>query len=114
MSFEVGDRIHGFAGGYFGRDSYDCRRVVAVGPDWVVTRNDRGVAEFVTGDLARVRAEGDDSAPGCNCPKVERVDKYSVQVGSVVVVADINTERRLASMGYDERLRFEKIMGGKS
>lgn len=34
----VGDIIHGFAGGRFGRDSYGCKRVEAVGPDWVVAR----------------------------------------------------------------------------
>jgi hypothetical protein len=43
--FVVGDRIHGFASGYFGRDSYACRTVEAVGPDWVLTRNDRDEVE---------------------------------------------------------------------
>jgi hypothetical protein len=38
--------IHGYAGGAFGRDSYACRRVEAIGPDWVVTRNRYGVADF--------------------------------------------------------------------
>lgn len=35
---EVGDLLHGFQHGAFGRDSYHCRRVEAVGKDWVVTR----------------------------------------------------------------------------
>ncbi len=37
-TFPVGATIHGYAGGYFGRDSYQCRRVQAVGIDWIVTR----------------------------------------------------------------------------
>ncbi|QIQ63060.1 hypothetical protein SEA_MOAB_206 [Streptomyces phage Moab] len=40
--FEVGDIVHGFAQGYFGRDSYDCKVVEAVskevGNSWVVFR----------------------------------------------------------------------------
>ncbi|MFE9850355.1 hypothetical protein ACFYPN_16295 [Streptomyces sp. NPDC005576] len=35
----VGDVIHGFAHGAFGRDHYHCVRVEAVGPDWIVARN---------------------------------------------------------------------------
>lgn len=35
---QVGDIIHGHGGGYFGRESYNCKRVEAVGPDWVVAR----------------------------------------------------------------------------
>lgn len=35
----VGDVLHGFCGGIFGRDHYDCSVVEAVGPDWVVVRN---------------------------------------------------------------------------
>lgn len=34
----VGDVIHGFAHGAFGRDHYDCVRIEAVGPDWIVAR----------------------------------------------------------------------------
>lgn len=40
--FEVGDIVHGFAQGYFGRDSYDCKIVEAVSDNvcnsWVVFR----------------------------------------------------------------------------
>lgn len=56
-SWQVGDVVHGYAGGAFGRDSYACRRVEAVGPGWLVTRNDRG-PEFV--ELARLGDEGRD------------------------------------------------------
>ena len=45
----VGDVIHGFANGAFGRDSYDCRTIEAVGPDWIVTRNTRGETEHASG-----------------------------------------------------------------
>ncbi|MGW2920352.1 hypothetical protein ACWDBF_21175 [Streptomyces angustmyceticus] len=34
----VGDVIHGFAYGAFGRDHYHCVRIEAVGPDWIVAR----------------------------------------------------------------------------
>lgn len=44
----VGDVIHGFASGYFGRDSYDCRYVEAVGKDWLVTRNTQGRVELIS------------------------------------------------------------------
>jgi hypothetical protein len=58
--WDVGEIIHGFAGGAFGRDSYSCRRVEAVGHDWVVTRNTSGVVECVAGDRIPVRQEGND------------------------------------------------------
>ena len=48
FDFKVGDIVHGFAQGAFGRDSYDCRRVEAIGSDWIVTRNSQGEAEFTT------------------------------------------------------------------
>lgn len=35
----VGDVIHGFAEGVFGRDHYDCARIEAVGFDWIVCRD---------------------------------------------------------------------------
>ncbi|MEU0991260.1 hypothetical protein [Streptomyces sp. NPDC005953] len=34
----AGDIIHGFAFGAFGRDHYDCVRIEAVGPDWIIAR----------------------------------------------------------------------------
>lgn len=57
----VGDVLHGFCGGAFGRDSYGCRRVEAVGFDWLVTRNDRREVELLTGEpLARLGDSGRD------------------------------------------------------
>jgi hypothetical protein len=41
----VGEIFHGFCGGYFGRDSYGCRRVEAVGVDWIVCRIETGYDE---------------------------------------------------------------------
>lgn len=35
----VGDVIHGFAHGAFGRDHYHCVRIEAVGADWIVARD---------------------------------------------------------------------------
>ncbi len=48
----VGDVLYGFCAGYFGRDSYEDKRVEAIGADWVVVRY---VDEFVEGvDFAAV------------------------------------------------------------
>lgn len=41
----VGDRLHGFCGGLFGRDSFGCRTVEARGADWVVIREDDGTPD---------------------------------------------------------------------
>lgn len=46
----IGDRLHGFQSGYFGRDSYVCRRVEAIGPDWAVTRQIEPYSGRLTGD----------------------------------------------------------------
>lgn len=55
----VGAIVHGFCGGYFGRDSYACRRVEAVGADWMVTRNGNGAIELGT-DLEAIAVYADD------------------------------------------------------
>lgn len=65
----VGSAIHGFANGFFGRDSYLCRVIEAEGSDWFVTRNVSGEAEFVAKrDAARI-ADPEDRAycsPECD------------------------------------------------
>lgn len=48
----VGDIIHGFANGAFGRDSYDCRKIEAVGPDWIVCRDGNGDMYLASGRRA--------------------------------------------------------------
>lgn len=58
--FKVGDVIHGFAFGYFGRDSYKCRRVEVANSDYVVTRNLNNEIELLTEGLASVYETRDD------------------------------------------------------
>lgn len=48
---EVGDVLYGFCGGWFGRDSYDDKRVEARGRDWVVCRTEGGGVECATGNV---------------------------------------------------------------
>ncbi|MFF5085360.1 hypothetical protein ACFY36_50680 [Actinoplanes sp. NPDC000266] len=64
-AFRPGDIIHGFAGGAFGRDSYACRRVIVAGPDFLVTRNDRGAVEFCSGNRIPTKDEACDRG---HCP----------------------------------------------
>lgn len=45
----VGDIVHGFAFGIFGRDHYNCVRVEAVSSDWAVTRQHSNAVEFISG-----------------------------------------------------------------
>lgn len=43
----VGQMLYGYCGGFFGRDSYDTKRIEAVGTDWVVAREvDSGQVVF--------------------------------------------------------------------
>lgn len=79
--FKVGDVIHGFCGGVFGRGSYACRRVEAVGPDWIVTRNGLGEdpyldVEMVAGRHIPTRAEAADTTycyVHCDGPETSEV-----------------------------------------
>jgi hypothetical protein len=54
----VGDVLHGFCNGKFGRDSYEDKRVEVIGPDWVVCREvtyfseDTGALAFYAGNPA--------------------------------------------------------------
>ncbi|MFG3051841.1 hypothetical protein ACGFZP_12950 [Kitasatospora sp. NPDC048239] len=50
----VGDILHGFCGGVFGRDHYTCCTVEALGPDWLVARNPRGELSWADGEDALV------------------------------------------------------------
>lgn len=56
MGLRIGDVLHedergdGFCGGYFGRDSYDTKRVEYIAADWVVVRNESGGVEFYAGN----------------------------------------------------------------
>ena len=43
----IGQKLTGYMGGYFGRDSYGDREIVAFGEDWTVARDlDSGKIEF--------------------------------------------------------------------
>lgn len=46
----VGTLIYGYCGGEFGRDSYETKRVEAVGADWIVCRDRDGVIHFASGE----------------------------------------------------------------
>lgn len=68
----AGDVLHGFCGGIFGRDHYECCRVETVGPDWVVVRADDAGPDFATGGdsllmLRQYRTEND-YCPSRPCP----------------------------------------------
>ena len=59
---EPGDRLYGFCGGAFGRDTYGEKIVLAVGKDWVVAHeNGRPIFAAVSPeDLALLRAGSDE------------------------------------------------------
>jgi hypothetical protein len=61
----VGDVLHGFCGGAFGRDHYECSRVEAIAADWVVVRSarrpGRGYVELANGNPDRLAKYRDGS-----------------------------------------------------
>lgn len=67
--FTVGDDIHGYAGGAFGRDSYQCRFVIAVGNGpvpWIVTQQfDSRQPEFTTS--VKTAWDTRDATDHCTC-----------------------------------------------
>lgn len=70
LPLAVGDVLHGFCGGAFGRDHYECSRVEALGSDWVVVRGDDTGIGFASGQpqrLTEYRAEND-YCPSHPCP----------------------------------------------
>lgn len=46
----IGDLLHGYCRGCFGRDSYDNKRVEAIGADWIVVREEDGSPNFYHGN----------------------------------------------------------------
>lgn len=46
---KVGAKIYGYCAGYFGRETDHVKKIEALGPDWVVARNSKGVPEFAEG-----------------------------------------------------------------
>jgi hypothetical protein len=67
----VGDVIHGFAQGGFGRDHYDCTRIEAAGPDWIVARDKDGDLSFAAGERSLrhlMMVRDTDRCPEEECP----------------------------------------------
>lgn len=65
---EIGDVVHGFAGGFFGRDSYDCRELEEKGPDWLLFRNKNGQVELFVGNKQRQKGLLEYKKPNnCEC-----------------------------------------------
>jgi hypothetical protein len=66
----VGDVLHGFCGGAFGRDHYYCSSVEAIGSDWVVVREIDTLSRslgFATGKPERLTEYRDaDDCTRCN------------------------------------------------
>ena len=48
QTFILGEVLYGFCNGFFGRDSYENKRVEAFGIDWVVCRDEDGQVHFAT------------------------------------------------------------------
>ncbi|MED3976090.1 hypothetical protein P4639_22090 [Priestia megaterium] len=46
----AGFKIYGFCNGYFGRDSYDDKTIIASGKDWIVAMNESDRPEFASFD----------------------------------------------------------------
>lgn len=44
-----GDVIHGFAGGAFGRDHWNCVRITETGPDWIRAADEDGMTSSAEG-----------------------------------------------------------------
>ncbi|MFJ6238970.1 hypothetical protein ACIQH0_33365 [Streptomyces griseus] len=71
----VGDNVHGFAHGAFGRDHHRCVRIEAVGPDWIVARAPDAITDhhgpaFTSGQssLELAREARDEPCPeGSDC-----------------------------------------------
>ncbi|MFD3952240.1 hypothetical protein ACFWRC_19715 [Streptomyces albidoflavus] len=66
----VGDVIHDFAYGAFGRDHFTCVRVDAVGPDWIVARSPDGDPSFAAEprSLQLCQQARDEPCPAAPCP----------------------------------------------
>lgn len=67
----IGDVIHGFAQGGFGRDHYDCTRIEAAGVDWIVARDADGDLSFACGERSLrhlIMVRDTDSCPDDECP----------------------------------------------
>ena len=59
MILQIGQMLYGYCGGIFGRDSYDDKRIEALGFDWIVVREEDGTPNFACGldDLKFLQTE---------------------------------------------------------
>lgn len=104
-----GDVLHGFASGVFGRDHYNCCRIEAVGPDWIVARDEDGDLSFACGTKslqylqlardepcsdAKVRQDDGDSEARCllDNPAFPPLTEPAVDVRSLTSPAEIGAE----------------------
>lgn len=81
---QVGDVIHGFAQGGFGRDHYDCTKIEAAGPDWIVARDADGDLSFACGerDLKHlIMVRDTDPCPESECPVEKTVTGLTIPGG---------------------------------
>lgn len=53
----VGIRLYGYCGGYFGRDSYTDKIIIASGENWLVAKNGYNEVEFASFDNKREMEE---------------------------------------------------------
>ncbi len=68
---KIGDVIHGFAQGGFGRDHYDCTKIEAAGRDWIVARDADGDLSFASGERSLkhlIMVRDTDPCPEVRCP----------------------------------------------
>ena len=80
----VGDVIHGFANGVFGRDHYECTRIEAVGRDWIVCRDADGGISF---------AAGRKSLELCQANRTPTTDIYDDHCCDLVIETPLTTWR---------------------
>lgn len=81
---EVGDVIHGFAQGGFGRDHYDCVKIEAAGKDWIVARDADGDVSFASGERSLkhlIMVRDTDRCPEEKCPVQESTVGLTVPGG---------------------------------
>lgn len=45
LEIYIGKTLYGFCNGYFGRDSYDDKKIVYVGDNYIVAENENGYPE---------------------------------------------------------------------
>lgn len=46
IPLRIGDVLYGFCAGYFGSNSYEDKRVEAIGSDWVIARDEDGLVHM--------------------------------------------------------------------